>query len=79
VRRSVLSPRVRVHSFAEVEDSILFEGVDIGRSAKIRRAIIDKDVHVPEGMTIGIHLEEDAKRFTVTDSGIVVIPKWMKL
>jgi glucose-1-phosphate adenylyltransferase len=79
VRRSVLSPRVRVHSFAEVEDSILFEGVDIGRSAKIRRTILDKDVHVPEGMTIGVHPEEDAKRFTVTDSGIVVIPKWMKL
>ena len=79
VRRSVLSPRVRVHSFAEVEDSILFEGVDIGRSAKIRRIIVDKDVHIPEGMTIGIHLDEDAKRFTVTDSGIVVIPKWMKL
>jgi glucose-1-phosphate adenylyltransferase len=79
VRRSVLSPRVRVHSFAEVEDSILFEGVDIGRSAKIRRTIVDKDVHIPEGMTIGIHLDEDAKRFTVTDSGIVVIPKWMKL
>ena len=79
VRRSVLSPRVRVHSFAEVEDSILFEGVDIGRSAKIRRIIVDKDVHIPEGMTIGTHLDEDAKRFTVTDSGIVVIPKWMKL
>ena len=79
VRRSVLSPRVRVHSFAEVEDSILFEGVDIGRSAKIRRTIVDKDVHIPEGMTIGTLLDEDAKRFTVTDSGIVVIPKWMKL
>jgi glucose-1-phosphate adenylyltransferase len=79
VRRSVLSPRVRVHSFAEVEDSILFEGVDIGRSAKVRRTVVDKDVHIPEGMTIGIHLDEDAKRFTVTDSGIVVIPKWMKL
>jgi glucose-1-phosphate adenylyltransferase len=78
-RRSVLSPRVRVHSFAEVEDSILFEGVDVGRSAKIRRAVVDKDVHIPEGMTIGIDLEEDAKRFTVTDSGIVVVPKWMKL
>ena len=79
VRRSVLSPRVRVHSFAEVEDSILFEGVDVGRSAKIRRTIIDEDVHIPEGMTIGYHLDEDAKRFTVTNSGIVVIPKWMKL
>jgi glucose-1-phosphate adenylyltransferase len=78
-RRSVLSPRVRVHSFAEVEDSILFEGVDVGRSAKIRRAVVDKDVHIPEGMTIGIDLDEDAKRFTVTDTGLVVVPKWMKL
>jgi glucose-1-phosphate adenylyltransferase len=79
VKRSVLSPRVRVHSHAEVEDSILFEGVDVGRSAKIRKAIIDKEVHVPEGMTIGYDLDGDAKRFTVTSSGIVVIPKWIKL
>jgi glucose-1-phosphate adenylyltransferase len=79
VKRSVLSPRVRVHSHAEVEDSILFEGVDVGRSAKIRKTIIDKEVHVPEGMTIGYDLDGDAKRFTVTSSGIVVIPKWIKL
>jgi glucose-1-phosphate adenylyltransferase len=79
VKRSVLSPRVRVHSYAEVEDSILFEGVDVGRSAKIRKTIIDKEVHVPEGMTIGYDLDGDAKRFTVTSSGIVVIPKWIKL
>jgi glucose-1-phosphate adenylyltransferase len=79
VRRSILSPRAHVHSFAEVEDSILFEGVDIGRSAKIRKAIIDKEVHIPQETEIGYNLEEDAKRFTVTPSGIVVVPKWMKL
>jgi glucose-1-phosphate adenylyltransferase len=79
VRRSILSPRAHVHSFAEVEDSILFEGVDIGRSAKIRKAIIDKEVHIPQEIEIGYNLEEDAKRFTVTPSGIVVVPKWMKL
>jgi glucose-1-phosphate adenylyltransferase len=79
VRRSILSPRVRVHSYAEVEDSILLEGVDVGRHAKIRRAIIDKEVEIPEGMEIGYDLEEDAKRFTVTSSGIVVAPKWMRL
>ena len=49
-----------------------------GSHAKIRRAIVDKDVQIPEGMKIGYHLDEDAKRFTVTSSGIVVVPKWMK-
>lgn len=76
VRRSVLSPNVRVNSWATVEDSILFDGVDIGRHAKIRRAIIDKGVHVPERMEIGFDLAQDrARGFTVTDSGIVVIAK----
>ncbi len=79
VKRSILSPRVMVHSYAEVEDSILLEGVDVGRHAKVRRAIIDKEVQVPQGMEIGYHLDEDAKRFTVTGSGIVVVPKWIKL
>lgn len=79
VKRSVLSPRVVVHSYAEVEDSILLEGVDIGRRAKIRRTIIDKDVQIPPNMEIGYDLDEDAKRFTVTGSGIVVVPKGMRL
>ncbi len=79
VKRSVLSPKVKVHSYAEIEDSILLSGVEVGRYAKIRRAIIDKEVQIPEGMRIGYDFEEDAKRFTVTASGIVVIPKWIKL
>ena len=79
VRRSVLSPRVRGNSYAEVVDSILLDGVDVGRHAKIRKAIIDKEVQIPSGMEIGYRLEEDAKRFTVTSSGIVVVPKWLKL
>jgi len=79
VKRSILSPRVKVHSYAEVEDSILFEGVDVGRYARIRRTIIDREVQIPQGMEIGYDLEEDAKRFTVTGSGIVVVPKWIKL
>jgi glucose-1-phosphate adenylyltransferase len=79
VKRSVLSPRVVVHSYAEVEDSILLEGVDIGRHAKIRKTIIDKDVQIPPGMKIGYELDEDAKRFTVTESGIVVVPKGIRL
>ena len=79
VKRSVLSPKVMVHSYAEVEDSILLEGVDIGRHAKIRKAIIDKEVQIPPGMEIGYHLDEDAKRFTVTGPGIVVVPKGIRL
>jgi glucose-1-phosphate adenylyltransferase len=79
IRRTILSPRVRVHSFAEVEDSILLEGVEVGRHTRIRRAIIDKEVQIPSGTEIGYNLEEDAKRFTVTGSGIVVVPKWIKL
>ena len=73
--RSVLSHYVRISSFALVEDAVLFENVHIGRHARIRRAIIDKDVHVPEGMVIGYNNEEDRRRFTVTDTGIVVISK----
>ncbi len=79
VRRTILSPRVRVHSFANVEDSILLEGVEVGRHARVRRAIIDKEVQIPPGMEVGYDLEEDARRFTVTGSGIVVVPKWIKL
>ena len=79
VKRSILSPRVTIHSFAEIEDSILLEGADVGRNAKIRRTIIDKEVQIPPGMQIGYHLDEDAKRFTVTASGIVVVPKGIRL
>ena len=79
VKRSILSPRVTVHSFVEIEDSILLEGIDVGRNAKIKKTIIDKEVQIPPGMEIGYHLDEDAKRFTVTDSGIVVVPKGIRL
>ncbi|NNG41074.1 glucose-1-phosphate adenylyltransferase [Flexivirga sp. ID2601S] len=73
---SVLGPNVRVHSFAQVDDSVLMDNVDIGRHCRIRRAIIDKDVHVPAGASIGLDPEEDrARGFTVTDSGITVIGK----
>jgi glucose-1-phosphate adenylyltransferase len=79
VKRSILSPRVTIHSYAEVEDSILLEGVDVGRYAKIRRTIIDKEVQIPQGMEIGYNLDEDTKRFTVTRAGIVVVPKGIRL
>jgi glucose-1-phosphate adenylyltransferase len=79
VKQSILSPRVMIHSFAEVEDSILLERVDVGRNARIKRTIIDKEVQIPAGAEIGFHLDEDAKRFTVTASGIVVVPKGFRL
>jgi len=75
VQRSILSPNVRINSFSEVYDSILMEGVNVGRYAKIKRAIIDKDVSIPEGMVIGYNLKEDKKKFFVSESGIVVVAK----
>jgi glucose-1-phosphate adenylyltransferase len=75
VKRSILSPNVRVNSYSQVYDSILMEGVHIGRYANIKRTIIDKDVNIPEGMVIGYDLEEDKKKFHVTESGIVVVAK----
>ena len=79
VKRSILSPKVTIHSHAVVEDCILLEGVDVGRYAKIRRTIIDKEVQIPQGMEVGYNLEEDVRRFTVTGSGIVVVPKGIRL
>jgi glucose-1-phosphate adenylyltransferase len=75
VERSILSPDVRINSFSLVEESILFHRVEVGRHAKIRRAIIDKDVKIPPGFTVGYDREQDRRLFTVTDSGLVVIPK----
>jgi glucose-1-phosphate adenylyltransferase len=79
VNRSILSPKVRINSYAQVDDSILFENVNIGRHCRIRKAIIDKHVDIPPGTSIGYDHEEDRKRFHVTDSGIVIIPKGMRL
>jgi glucose-1-phosphate adenylyltransferase len=79
VHQSVLSPKVRVNSFSEVQECILFENVQIGRHCRIRRAIIDKNVEVPPDTTIGYDAEADRQRFHVTPKGVVVIPKGMKL
>lgn len=75
VNRSILSPRVRIHSYSDVDESILMDGVEIGRHSRVRRAIIDKGVKIPPNTVIGYDPEADRERFTVTDSGIVVIPK----
>jgi len=73
VRRSILSPGVRVHSFAEVDSSVLLHGVDVGRDAIVRNAILDKNVQIADGAQIGVDPEADRERFVVSDGGIVVI------
>ncbi|OGU81382.1 MAG: glucose-1-phosphate adenylyltransferase, partial [Ignavibacteria bacterium RBG_16_35_7] len=75
VERSLLGPNVKVNSFAYITDSIIMNNCKIGRHARIRRAIIDKNVDIPEGYEIGFDLEGDKKKFTVTESGIVVVAK----
>jgi glucose-1-phosphate adenylyltransferase len=73
IHGSILCPNVRVHSFCQIESSILMPGVRVGRHALIRRAIIDRDVHIPRGGRIGYDLEQDRRRHTVSDGGVVVV------
>ncbi len=76
VRRSILSRNVRIEEYAEVDDSILLDYVQVGRGAKIRRAIIDKGVHIPDGEMVGFdHAADIAKGYTVTETGLTVIAK----
>ncbi|HEX5898640.1 MAG TPA: glucose-1-phosphate adenylyltransferase [Solirubrobacteraceae bacterium] len=75
VRRSILSPGAHIHSYAEVEDCVVMQGVDIGLRAVVRRAIIDKNVRIANGAQIGVDPVADRKRFAVSAAGIVVIPK----
>jgi glucose-1-phosphate adenylyltransferase len=75
VKNSVLSPDVRVNSYCEVDQSILFSHVSVGRHCRIRRSILDRDVHLPEGTTIGFDTEADRQRYFVTESGITVVTR----
>jgi len=76
VQGSIVSPNVRVHSYASVDDSVILDGVEIGRNCQVRRAIIDKNVRVPPNTRIGYDRDEDEGRgFSVTESGITVVGK----
>ncbi len=75
VRRSVLSPEVLVRSGAEVADSVLLDGVDVGDGAVVRHAIIDKNAVIEPGATLGVDLERDRERFVVSPGGVVVVGK----
>ena len=79
MERSVISPNVRIENHSEVYDSIIMEGVSIGKNVKIRNTIIDKLVTVPDGRQIGYNSEEDARQFTITEKGIIVVPKELPL
>ncbi len=76
VRDSVLARNVRAHSYSLIESSVLFDSVEVGRHAHLKRVIVDKDVNIPPGTQIGLNPEEDrARGFTITESGVVVVPK----
>ena len=76
VRRSIIGPRCKINSFSLIEDSILFSNVETGRHVKIRRAIVDEGLRIPEGLEIGYDHDADrARGYTVTESGIVIVTK----
>ena len=75
ITRSVLFPDVRIHSYAHIEEAVLMDAVEVGRSCRLRRVIVDKGVKIPPRTEIGVDPERDRKRFHVSDEGIVVVPK----
>jgi len=79
VIRSVLSPNVEVGTLSRVEDSVLLDGVTVGREAHIRKAIVDRDIFIPDRYSIGLDREQDLKRFTISSEGVVVVPHGIRL
>ena len=77
VTSSVLFSNVRVHSYGEIESSVIMPNVVIERNVKLKRCIVDKGAVIPEGMMIGFDLEEDKKSFVVSDSGITLVTSEM--
>ena len=75
VQHSILFPHVFVDDEAVIHDSILFNGVQVGKGAELQNCIVDKDVVIPAGEKIGFEKEKDSKRFTITEKGVVVVPK----
>ena len=74
--RSIISPNTYIHSWAQLSDSVVMHGTRVGRHSKVVKAILDKNVVVEEGAVVGVDLEHDVERgFTVTESGITVVPK----
>jgi glucose-1-phosphate adenylyltransferase len=73
--RSILSPQVRINSWALVQDSVLMDGVDVGRRAVLRRTVVDKGVRIPAGFVVGEDPDEDRRHFPVTPAGVTVIPR----
>jgi len=75
VHSSVLSPGVNILDGAVVEGSVLLSGVTVGKNAVVRRCILDKNVHVPDGVALGVDLDDDRYHYTVSDGGVVVLGK----
>jgi glucose-1-phosphate adenylyltransferase len=75
VYNSVLSQDMRVNSYSDIDASIIFSHVNIARHCRIRRAIIDRDVHIPEGTVIGYDPVEDKRRYFVTPSGLTIVTR----
>jgi glucose-1-phosphate adenylyltransferase len=79
VERCILGPEVRINSYATVKDSVLMDGVDVGRHARVTKAIVDKGVRIPASFVVGEDEAEDKRRFTVTPNGVVVVPREARL
>jgi glucose-1-phosphate adenylyltransferase len=77
LRRSLLFSGVRVNSFSTIEDAVILPYVEVGRNVRLKKVVVDRGVHIPEGLVIGEDPEEDAKRFRRTESGVCLITQFM--